>query len=66
MVQRREDVCLALKPREPVGIESEGVRQGLQCDVATETCVLRTIDLAHPACTDGAENFVRTDSSARS
>ena len=49
VVQRCEDLCLTLKPRNAFGIVSEVVRENLDRDVASELRVAGAIHLAHPA-----------------
>ncbi len=53
-----EDLGLALKAGEPLGIGGEGVGQDLQRDIAIELRVARTIDLAHPTRANGSQNLV--------
>jgi hypothetical protein len=52
MVQRREELCLALQPREPIRIVGEMFWKDLQRDVSEELRVTRPEHDAH--CT-GAE-----------
>ncbi len=61
MIQRGQHLCLALEPREPIGIERERFGQDLQRDVAIQLRVARAIDLAHPACAERRLNFVGTE-----
>ena len=56
MVERGEDLRLALEAREPLGIARERVGQNLQRDVAVELGVAGPIDLAHPAGADRRQN----------
>ena len=59
MIERCENVGFALEAREPVGIDGEELRKDLERDVAIELCVARTIDLAHAAGADSANDLVR-------
>src|SRR5262249_25617298 len=58
MVERREDLCLALKAREAIGICCERIGKDLQGDVAIELGIARAIHFSHPACPDRGENFI--------
>jgi hypothetical protein len=49
MVQRREHPCLALEPRQSIGMARERTRQNLDRDVAREVGVVRLIHLTHAA-----------------
>ncbi len=48
MVQRREDLCLALEPRQPLGISGKGGRQDFDRHLTAEQGVCCPIHLAHP------------------
>jgi hypothetical protein len=63
MVQRGEESRLTLESLEPVAISSEDFREDLDRDVATESSVARAIDLAHPARSERADDFVWSDPS---
>ena len=59
MVQRREDMCLALKAGETVWIACKRARKDFQRDVSIELGVTRPVHFAHPADTYGGDDFVR-------
>ena len=52
MIQRCEQLRLALKPREPLGVVRELVGQDLDRHLAREVRVLGAIHLSHPALTE--------------
>jgi hypothetical protein len=64
MIERREDLRFALKPREAIRIVRQRGREDFDGDVATELRIARAIDLAHPAGADGGEDLVRSKSSS--
>ena len=64
MVERGEELRVALETSETVNVGGEELRQDFQRDVATELRVARAVDLAHPAGPEGGQNFVRTEASA--
>jgi hypothetical protein len=59
MIERRERLRLALEPRQPFRIVGKDIRQDLDGDVAIESSVAGTIDLAHAAGADQRVNRVR-------
>src|SRR5207247_306041 len=61
MIQRRQQLRLALEPRDAFGILSEQRGETLDGDTATEAGVACPIDFAHAACADSGLNFVGTD-----
>ena len=61
VIQRREHLRFALESREPVWVRGKRRRQDLQRDIAIERRIARTIDLAHPARAEGADDFIRTE-----
>ena len=61
MIQRGEQFGFALKPREPIGIVGERVGQNLDRDLALQPRVARAIHLAHAACAEQRDDFVRPD-----
>src|SRR5262245_33788668 len=65
MVQRGEQLGLALKTGETIGILRERFGQNLDGDLALQPRIRRAIDFAHSACADQAENFVRAEPGAR-
>jgi len=58
MIQRGEELRLALEARHALGIGDEELRQDLDGDVATELRVARFIDFAHPARAERGEDVV--------
>lgn len=64
MIDRRENTCLPLEPREPLRIVAKGIRQDLDGDIAMKLAVASSVDLAHPTCADGRYDLVRTNSRA--
>ncbi len=64
MLEAGEQSCLALEARHPLGIARHLRGQHLDRDVAAELGVARTIDLAHPAFAEGAEDLVMAESLA--
>ena len=61
MIERGEDLGLALEAGEALGVVCEQVGQDLERDVATELRVARAIDLAHAAGAEQREDFVGTE-----
>ena len=53
VIQRCEHASLALEAGEPFGIDGEDGWQHLNRHVASEPCVVRAVDVAHPARSDG-------------
>jgi len=66
MVERREDVGLALEPGEALGVAGEGIGEQLEGDVAPELGIPRAIHLTHPTRAEQADDLVRTESGAGS
>ena len=64
MVERGKDFGFALKTREPVGIGRDRRRQDFDRNLALQIRVGRAIHLAHPACSERAEDFVRSEARA--
>jgi hypothetical protein len=60
MIQRREDLRFALKPRQAIRIGGEQLRQDLQRNVSVQFCVVRAIDVPHSARAYRCSNLVRT------
>lgn len=65
VIQGGEDLGFACEPRDAITIEREVGWQKLDRNVAAKLRVARSIHLAHPASTDGGEDFVRPESRAR-
>ena len=49
MIQRRQQLGLALEARQPLGIAGENVRQELEGDLAIQGGVVSQENLAHPS-----------------
>ncbi len=64
MIQRGDGPRLAIEPLTQGGRVDQGRGQHLDGDHAIQPRVARTVDLAHPACAEGGENFVGTESGA--
>src|SRR5688572_11165418 len=60
MIERSEDLGLALEPAQAVHVGSEGIGQELEGDFALEARVPRAVDHAHATGTDPVEDLVRT------
>ncbi len=58
MVQRREDLRLALEATEPLVVVGQLLGQHLDRDLAIEAGVLGSVDLAHPPGSERAEDLV--------
>ena len=58
-VQRGQHLGFPFEPRHALGVLCKCFRQEFERHVATEACVARAMHLAHPACSDRRENFVR-------
>jgi hypothetical protein len=65
MIQRRQQLGLALKTRQPVSIRGHVDWQYLDRDVALQSRVMRTIDLSHAARTNVGQDFVWADARTR-
>src|SRR5205823_6665427 len=61
MVERREQLRLALEADHACRVSEEQLGQDLDRDVAPQLRVVRAIDLAHSAVADGAPNSVRAE-----
>ena len=61
VVQRREQLRLALESRDAIRVGHESVGEDLDRDVATELGVARAIDLAHPAGAEWRDDFIRPE-----
>src|SRR5262245_6823646 len=64
MIERSQELCLALEPREALGIERKAFRQDLDRDVAIQFRVTGAIDLAHSTRAERRDDLVRTDTGA--
>jgi hypothetical protein len=58
MGKRSEKSRLAFEPREAFGIRGELRGKSLDSDLASKTRVARTIDLAHAAFAEQADDFI--------
>jgi hypothetical protein len=61
MVERGEDVRLAAKPADPVGIARHDLRQDFEGNIPAEFRVARAIHLAQPTSTRRGDDFVRAE-----
>jgi hypothetical protein len=64
MVQRREQLGLALKSRQPLSVIRERIGQNFDRDFALQARIPRAIDLAHTAGADEGDDFVGAEASA--
>jgi len=64
VIERREQLRLALKPSHALGIIGERLRQKFESDVPSERQVACAINLAHAARTEQRDDLVRTKDSA--
>ena len=64
VVERGEDLRLALEAGEAVGVGGEGRGQQLQGDVAVEARVGRAVDLAHSSGADRGDDLVRAETAS--
>ena len=62
MIQRGQELGLALEAREAIGIGGEQIRKDLDGDVAIQFLVAGAIHLSHPAFAERGENLERPDS----
>jgi len=60
MVQRGQELRLAMEARDAVGFVREALRDDLQGDIASELRIARAIDLAHSAGAKRSRNLVET------
>ena len=60
VIQRGEQLGLALQASQPLRASREGVRQYLDRDVPIELGIASAIHLAHPACAKQGGHFVRS------
>ena len=65
MVQRRENLRLALEARDPFMILRERRGKHLDRNVTIELAVAGAIRLTHPAGAEGRDDFVRSETCAR-
>src|SRR5262249_60387688 len=61
MIQGREDVRLALKPRQTLGIAGNGRREDFERDLALQPRIPRPIHLAHATGAERCNDFVGAD-----
>jgi hypothetical protein len=64
MIESSDRLGFALEPLPAFGIRRHGGRQHLDRDIAAQSWIAGTIDLAHPARSDGRDDLVRTEASA--
>ena len=61
MIQRGQDLSLALEPGQPLSILGELLRQDLDGNFALQSGVLGSVHLSHPALTDLLSDLVMGD-----
>jgi hypothetical protein len=61
VVQRRQQVRLALETSEAVRVVGEQVWQDLYGDLAPEPHVTRPVDFSHASCAEGGQDLVRPE-----
>jgi hypothetical protein len=61
VIQRREQLCLATKPREAIFIGGPRSAQDLDGDVAIQFAVVGSIDVAHSAASELTDDAVMGD-----
>src|SRR6266404_194550 len=61
MVERRGRLCLAHEALHAIAIRTNIGGQNFQCDFAIESCVLRQINLTHPARANLRADFVAAE-----
>jgi hypothetical protein len=66
MIQRREDLRLAVEARQPVSIVDERIGKHFQRDIAMQLRVAGTEYLTHAALAEDGHDFVRTEGGFRS
>ena len=62
--QRRDGLRFALEASEPIGIGREELGQDFQRNIAIQPRIVRAVDLAHAARSDGGDDFVNTNAGA--
>ena len=65
MVQRREQLRLALESRQPFRIPGHRFRENLDGDIAVQLRVPRPVDLAHASRAERRQDFVGAEACAR-
>ena len=65
MIQGCEDFRLTLKPREPLGVAGERLRQDIERNLALKARVARTVDLPHAAGAERTRDLIDDDTGAR-
>jgi len=63
MVQRCENLRFTFEAGKAIGIERKLFRQHFDGNVAIQPRITRFVDLAHAACANGREDFVRAKGS---
>ena len=65
VIQGREDLRLALEPRQPLGVLGHRLRQDLDRDLAVELGVPRPVHLSHPARAERRQDLVGAELRSR-
>ena len=61
MIERGQEFGFAVEASQGLGMAREFRGENLDRDIAFLLRVARAIDLAHSACPDGCQNYVRAD-----
>jgi hypothetical protein len=61
MIQRRERLCFALEPGNPIAVGGKHIREDFDRDVAVELRIPRAVDLAHSAGTERRDDLINTE-----
>ena len=64
MIERGEHAGFALEAGQPIGVGDEQRRQDLDRHIASELCVARAVDVAHPAGAHQLHDLVRAEAIA--
>ena len=59
VIERRQELCFAAEPRQPLRVGYDCVWQDLERHVAAQPGIARAIDLPHAARTDERDGLVR-------
>ena len=66
MIERGQDLRLALEARQALGIRGKCFGKNLQRDVALQAGVARTVDLTHAAGAEDCADLIDSEARARS
>jgi hypothetical protein len=65
VIERRQHLCFALKPRQAARVEREQLRLDFQRDVALQPGIARAIDFAHAATANRRDDLIDAELRAR-